>query len=164
ERPGISVVIPTHNRAAFIERAVDNVLSQAYPALELVVVDDGSTDSTPEILSKLAAQHGGKLHVIRQANTGLPGALNAGFGAARGELLAWMADDDAYKPGALDALARELTLDPLTGGMFADYEWISDDGRRQTIETGPVEELAQRNVVGLCVLFRREALRRAGGL
>ncbi len=164
ERPGISVVIPTHNRAAFIERAVNGVLLQAYPALELVVVDDGSTDNTPEILRNLAARHGDRLHVIRQANTGLPGALNAGFAAAHGELLAWMADDDAYKPGALDALARELTLDPQTGGVFADYEWVSDGGLRQTIETGPVEELAQRNVVGLCVMFRREALQRAGGL
>ena len=79
-------------------------------------------------------------------------------------LLAWTCDDDLYQPGAIEALARELTLDPAVGMVFADYELVDEQGARRAVQTGPIEELPQRNVVGLCFMFRRAAFEQAGAL
>lgn len=162
ETPLLSVITPTYNREAFIEDSVRNTLAQDYPNLELVVVNDGSRDGTAAILERLGAEFGERLTVITQENLGLPVALNAGFERARGSLLTWSADDDRYKPGALTALARELALAPDAGMVFADYEWVSENGTRRRAETGPLSELPRQNVVGLCILFTREAFEKAG--
>lgn len=159
-KPQVSIVMPTFNRDKFIEKAVRNVLEQDYPALELVVVNDGSTDGTAGILKSLAAEP--RVRVLTQENLGLPAALNAGFAVATGELLGWSCDDDYYKPGALTALARELALDKEAGAVFADYELVSDEWGRRSIRTGPISDLNVRNTVGLCVLFRRSAWQQTG--
>lgn len=159
ERPKISVVTPTYNRSKMLERAVRNVMEQGYPNIELIVVNDGSTDDTRTILDKFSDE---RLRVIHQTNKGLPTALNVGFAAAIGDLMTWSCDDDYYKPGALEAMARELALDPSTGMVFADYEQVRSDGSRLVVHTGPVHDLRDRNVVGPCFLFRREAWRAAG--
>lgn len=159
-KPKVSVVIPTYNRQQFIERAVRNVLDQAYPALELVVVDDGSTDETAEVLGRLATEP--RIRVLTQQNLGLPAALNAGFAVATGELFAWSCDDDFYRPGALMALARELTLDNTAGAVFADYELVGDEVGKRTVHTGPLSDLHVRNTIGLCVLFRRSVWEQTG--
>jgi GT2 family glycosyltransferase len=162
ERPRVTVVTPTYNRESYVEAAVRSVLDQRYRPLDMVVVNDGSSDGTQGVLDRMKSEYGDRLTVVRQENTGLPGALNAGFAAATGDLLAFSADDDYHKPGALGAMARELALDPAAGMVFADYEWVLSDGTRRVVETGPVEELAQRNVIGLCALFTREAFERTG--
>ena len=82
--PLISVVLPTFNRAWSVRSAIDSVLAQAYAPMELVVVDDGSTDDTPRLLST----YGDRLRVIRQANQGVSAARNAG----------WMAENWDRKP------------------------------------------------------------------
>lgn len=160
-KPKVSIVMPTYNRDKFIEKAVRNVLEQDYPALELVVVNDGSADGTAEILDRYAAD--ARMRVLTLENLGLPAALNAGFAVATGELLAWSCDDDYYRPGALMALTRELALDKEAGAVFADYELVSDDWGKRCIRTGPISELNVRNTVGLCVLFRRSAWQQTGG-
>jgi glycosyltransferase involved in cell wall biosynthesis len=160
ERPKISVVMPTYNRADWLAKALPNVLEQDYPALELIVVNDGSTDDTAKVLEQFSDES--RLRVITQDNMGLPHAINAGVRAATGELLTWKADDDFYLPGALGALARELVLDPAAGMVFADYVLERGDGTSEVIRTGPVHELSDRNVVGLCFLFRRELFQAAG--
>jgi glycosyltransferase involved in cell wall biosynthesis len=81
---GISVVIPTYNRADLLGEAVDSVLAQQWPELEVVVVDDGSTHRTPELL----AGDGDRVRVIRQENAGESSARNAGILAAQHELIA----------------------------------------------------------------------------
>lgn len=162
ERPLVSIVMPTYNRERFLERAVRNVLGQDYPNAELVVVNDGSTDGTAAALERLSEEFAGRMTIAEQENLGLPKALNAGFARARGDVMGWSADDDLYKPGALTALARELALDREAGMVFADYEWVLESGERMEIQTGPLSDLAQRNVIGLCVLFRREAWQKAG--
>lgn len=101
--PRISVVVPAFNAAWCIRRAVDSVLAQTCRNFELIVVDDGSTDDTADIL----AGYGSALRVVRQANGGLSSARNAGIAAAKGEFVALLDADDWWHP---DKLARQLDL------------------------------------------------------
>lgn len=161
--PKLSVVLPTFNRRKLVEAAVMNVLSQDYPDLELILVNDGSSDGTRELLDELQGRLGDpRLRVVHIPNGGLPAALNMGFSLAGGEFWTWTSDDNAFKPGALRAMARELLLDPGLGLVFADYELVHEDGWREVVRTGPVSDLAARNVVGACFLYRASLARQVG--
>ncbi|MBK9974013.1 MAG: glycosyltransferase [Planctomycetes bacterium] len=161
--PKVSVVLPTFNRAGLIEAAIANVLDQNYPNLELIVVNDGSRDATRQVLDQVVARRNDpRLRVLHFENAGLPTALNRGFEAATGDLWTWTSDDNAYRPGALQAMARELMLDTSLAMVFADYEVRFQDGSRKPTCTGPVSELATRNVVGACFLYRAEVARQVG--
>jgi glycosyltransferase involved in cell wall biosynthesis len=156
EQPLVSVVLPTYRRAHLIEAAVHNVLAQDYANFELIVVNDGSPDDTRERLERLQAElDNPRLRVIHRDNGGLPVALNTGFAAATGEFWTWTSDDNAYKPGALRALARELQVDPSTGLVFSDMEVVREDGRRREFKAGPIELLRERCVVSASFMYRR---------
>jgi len=160
----VSVVLPTFNRAHLIEAAVRNVLAQDYPNLELIVVNDGSTDATAEVLGRLERELADpRLRVITKENSRVPRALNSGFEQARGEYLTWTSDDNAYRPRAISAMVRELEHDPEAVLVFADMQIIGVDAKPgEVILTGPVEDLTWRNVVGGCFLYRREAAQKVG--
>ena len=96
--PLVSVVIPTYNRCEWLSRAIDSVLGQTYTRFELIVVDDGSTDETSDLLKA----YGRNIRVIRQENTGVSGARNAGIRTARGELIALLDSDDSWLPEKLE--------------------------------------------------------------
>ena len=164
QRPLVSVVLPTFNRAHLIEAAVRNVLAQDYPNLELIVVNDGSTDATAEVLGRLERELADpRLRVITKENARVPRALNSGFEQARGEYLTWTSDDNAYRPGAISAMVRELEHDREAVLVFADVQIIGADRKPgEVIQTGPPEDLTWRNVVGGCFLYRREAAQKVG--
>src|SRR5512139_3834983 len=90
--PLVSVVIPTYNRAWCLRQAVDSVLAQEFGDFELIVVDDGSTDATADLL----AAYADRIRVLRQANHGVSAARNAGIAAARGGLFAFLDSDDIW--------------------------------------------------------------------
>lgn len=162
--PKVSVVLPTYNRERLIEGAVSNVLAQDYPTLELIVVNDGSTDGTKTLLDALIQTlNDARLRVLHVEHGGLPRALNAGFEQAQGEYLTWTSDDNAFRPGAIAAMVRELELDREAIMVFANYQWIDEHGRPgAVVKTGPVEDLVRANVIGLCFLYRREAAEKVG--
>jgi glycosyltransferase involved in cell wall biosynthesis len=95
--PLVSVIVPVFNGARFLAQAIDSILAQRYAPLELIVVDDGSTDATPAV----AERYDGKLRYLRQANAGPAAARNAGIVAARGAILAFLDSDDLWLPGKL---------------------------------------------------------------
>jgi len=97
QNPLVTVIIPTYNRGWILKEAIDSVLSQDFNDFELIVVDDGSTDNTHEILSA----YGGDIIVLRQGNRGVSAARNAGIASASGCFIAFLDSDDLWLPGKL---------------------------------------------------------------
>jgi glycosyltransferase involved in cell wall biosynthesis len=108
ENPLVSVVIPAFNAAATLNATLDSVLAQTHPRVEVVVVDDGSTDETPAVL----ASYGDRLRAVRQRNGGLANARNAGWRLARGDYVAIMDADDVCAPERISVQLRALQRHP----------------------------------------------------
>lgn len=119
-----SVIIPVFNGEATIARAIESVLEQTFAAEEVIVVDDGSTDGTAQVVRR----YGDRVSYVRQNNAGVSAARNNGAGCARGQWLAFLDADDWYYPDRLlwhaDFISRDSDLDFLTG----DYEYRRSDG------------------------------------
>ncbi len=126
--PTIAAVIPAYNLGPYIGRAVESALRQTRALDEILVVDDGSTDETPQIL----ASFGGRIRVIRQDNAGASAARNAGILAAKSDWIAFLDGDDAWLPEAISLLGgiveRHLELVWATGNFF---RCDCDAGHRQ---------------------------------
>ena len=166
-RPLVSVVSAVFNGARYLRESLQSVLSQEGAEFELIVVDDGSRDSTPEILAEHSARDS-RIRVIRQENEGLTRALRKGCAAARGGLIARHDLDDLSLPGRLSRQAEIL-------GMRADLAFVScwarvlgPEGEVLHDQTRPREESSRlRRGEGPCghgsVMMRRDAYEKAGG-
>lgn len=102
----VSVIIPAYNAAKFIGGAIESVLAQSVKDLEIIVVDDGSTDGTGKVVESYL--YDSRVRYLCQANRGLPGARNAGAAASTGEFLAFLDADDFFAPNALEAMLRKF--------------------------------------------------------
>lgn len=163
-RPLISIVLPTYNGSRYLEGSVASVLRQTYPHWELLLQDDCSTDSTPELITRLAAADSRIKPVRNDVNLRLPKSLNAGFARASGEFLTWTSDDNEYRPEALEAMLGVLTADPAAGLVYCDMTYMDDDGRPQEVWAAPEPEaIGSTNPVGGCFLYRRAVLEAVGG-
>jgi len=111
----ISVVIPTYNRAAAVGEAIESVLRQTRPPDEIIVVDDGSSDNTAEVL----AAFGDRIRIVAQPNGGVSAARNAGIRLATGDWLAFLDSDDVWLPHRLATLTRDV-IEPSVGVHVAD--------------------------------------------
>jgi len=114
-RPGISVVMPAYNYARFLPEAIDSALAQNYPNLEIIVVDDGSTDDTAQVV----ARYGSRVRYIHQPNAGLPAARNTGIHAATHPFVAFLDADDVWLPGMLDRVMDTFRTLPAEFGLVA---------------------------------------------
>lgn len=114
--PRVSVIIPTYNRADLVAEAIDSVLTQSYCDLEVIVVDDGSTDNTAEVIK----QYGQRIRVVRQQNAGEPLARNAGIRVASGEFVCFLDSDDIWMPSKLVRQVEVLEREP-------DLAWVYSD-------------------------------------
>jgi glycosyltransferase involved in cell wall biosynthesis len=123
----VSVVIPTHDRATLVTRAVDSVLAQEGAELEVIVVDDGSTDDTREVIS---ARYGSDERVVYvfQEHAGVAGARNAGLARARGELVAFLDSDDWWRPGKLALQLACLARVPEAGMIWTEMNAVDGAG------------------------------------
>lgn len=114
--PLVSVIITAWNMEAWIAETLESVLAQTYPRVEIVVVDDGSSDGTPAIL----AGYAGRIRTFRQANQGLAAARNAGIGISRGEYLAFLDADDLWAPDKLAVQMAVAARHPESGLIGCD--------------------------------------------
>jgi glycosyltransferase involved in cell wall biosynthesis len=122
--PRISAIIPVFNGAATLGQAIDSVLAQSSCGLELIVVDDGSTDSTPAIIES----YGDRVQHIRQSNAGPAAARNAGVREARGEYLAFLDADDQWLPGMVEHTIAMLESDPDCVVAYGNLLMVDSDG------------------------------------
>ncbi len=124
----ISIVLPVYNGQDYLREALDSIHQQTCGDYELVVVDDGSTDDTPQILDEYARQDP-RARVIRQPNLKLPAALSNGFRQARGEFLTWTSADNRLKPCFLEKMLDSLQRHPRWDMIYANEDVIDETGR-----------------------------------
>jgi len=139
---------------------MESVLHQTERSLELIVVDDGSSDSTGEIVSRYARQDN-RVTYVRQANLGLPRALNNGFRLARGQFFTWTSDDNRYLPEAFAVMSRYLRNNERVGFVFA--EMLRRRGGRLVYHAHPrPDKFWEYNKFGAAFLYRRSVAELAG--
>lgn len=129
--PLVSILIPAYNHEDFVERCLDSVLEDAYPAKEIVIIDDGSTDKTSERIQAWIATHGHEVPIefTTRANKGITATLNELAARARGEFYRLGASDDYLLPGGLDAQVTYLQRHPRKGAVIGDCVVVDRDGR-----------------------------------
>lgn len=181
--PAHTVIVPAYNAEDTIEPAIRSVQAQTTPSFEVIAVDDGSTDSTPSVLERMAADES-RIQVIRQRNAGPSAARNAAIDRAGGAYLTFLDSDDLLMPGYLEAVAASFATDPRIGLVHV-RAWVLDEvaggGRvRRAVwpppgyvtGSGPepgqpadaVVALASGNYVGAVQTALRAAVEGAGGL
>ncbi|MBN4071811.1 glycosyltransferase [bacterium AH-315-F18] len=125
EKPRLSVVTPTFNGAEFIEDAIHSVLDQKYSDLEYIIVDGGNDTETPDIVRRF----GDRVKYIREPDGGQSDAINKGFAAATGDVLAWMNADDYYVPGAVAKAMARFEADPQLDVFYGDAIFTDRQGQ-----------------------------------
>lgn len=142
--PSFSVIIPTYNCSKTIRRAVASVLEQTWPAHEIIIVDDGSTDDTRDVVSQMDA----KVLYIFQENLGVSTARNVGANTASGEWLAFLDADDVYYPDRLKWHAEMINFQSAFDFLTGDFEYRRPDGTylRRSMESSCIgRKLLEQN-------------------
>jgi glycosyltransferase involved in cell wall biosynthesis len=168
-QPVVSVVIPCYGQAHFLAEAIESVFWQQYPAIELIVVNDGAPDTA--LLEEVIAPFRARLDYVRQENQGLSAARNAGLSRARGEFIVFLDADDRLLPNALGAGVAALVSHPECGLVWGLRHVIDAGGnylRRDVGRISPTEryvDLLRTNIVGppVGVTWRRSMLEAIGG-
>ena len=165
--PILSIVIPAYNVEAFIIQAVMSALSQGLQDLEVLVIDDGSTDRTAALVGKIQDP---RLRLIRQENRGLSGARNTGIRNARGRFIGFLDGDDEWLPEKAESQVAIMEADPTIGITFSHSRYIDENGAEtgrvlfSRIESPTIEEMIRRNRIGngSSPVVRAECFEQAG--
>lgn len=150
----VSILIPCYNYGAYLGEAIDSALAQLHPDIEIVVLDDGSTDNTPDV----AAQYGSRISYHRTRNQGLPSTLNAGLKLAKGSYCVQLDADNRLHP---DFVSRTLEAiqgaqDPKVAFVYTQQRFF---GERNALTSRPaydVNRLKLRNFIDACALVRSD--------
>lgn len=168
ESPLISVLLCVYNGAAYVKEAIDSIIAQTYPNWELILIDDGSTDSTPEILGMYKDP---RIRIYRQENIGLTKALNQAAVYASGDFFARQDADDISLPERFALQLKVFQDRPGTVVVSTDVEYISHKGEHLYIQKSPAnKETALQTLFRIenpyvhgSLMFRREAFVKVGG-
>jgi len=144
--PVVSALITTYNRAGYVGKAIESVRAQTFTDWELIVINDGSTDQTLEVLEALA-RGDARIRVITQPHRGNYSAVNRGLRAARGEFIAFLDDDDRWLPSKLEEQVRCLRADPSIGWVFVLARLIDAEGRPMSKVIGQDFEPSLRQLI-----------------
>jgi len=164
--PTVSVVIPTYNSAHFLREAIASVDAQQWPGLEIIVVDDGSTDETEAVVNALSRR--GDVRFLRQENAGAASARNLGIAAASGDWVAFLDVDDLWLPGKLAAQFAELEKRANAIFSYTDVTLRLATGETSNLECGEADQPLLTQLLGgnliatPSVVVRRDCLHQVG--
>ena len=140
----VAVIIPSYNRAAFLERALASVIAQTYPVTEIIVIDDGSTDNTQQLIEDNYSQ----IRYLQQTNMGVSAARNAGINATTCEWVCLLDSDDTWQPDKLEKQCKALTEKPIHLFCHTNESWYRN-GKR--LNQGKKHEKHGGNVFKHCL-------------
>lgn len=127
--PTVSIILPCFNRSRFLSQAIGSIQAQSYRSWDLVIVDDGSTDDTAEVVESLVGRLGPRATFVRQPNAGPYGARNTGIDLAKGDYIAFFDSDDVWEPDYLSACMTAAAASP-------DIDWVYTACRVVDLATG----------------------------
>ncbi len=171
--PKVSAIVPVYNGERYLRQAVESALTQNYPNVEVIVVDDGSTDESGEIANQLAKEFPQQVRTVHQANSGLVGARNTAIAHATGELLALLDSDDIWLPNHISESVAVFEKERAVGLVHANIILINGDGdvlnaptnrRWSTNQQEAWQQIFLRNEHVSCAtaVFRRSVIDRVG--
>jgi glycosyltransferase involved in cell wall biosynthesis len=163
--PLVSVIIPCYNGEAFLEEAIESALAQTYRPVEVIVVDDGSTDRSPAIAHRFPVRY------LRQYNRGLTETRNRGIRESKGDYVVFLDADDRLRPEGIEAGVCALLERPECAMIVGDHVFVSEDGRhlrdshKDCLLNSHYQALLKSNFIEMIssVLFRRDVLEEVGG-
>ncbi|MCP4379167.1 MAG: glycosyltransferase family 2 protein, partial [bacterium] len=161
----VTVYIPTYNYARYLAQAIDSVLAQTLDDWELIVINDGSTDNTSDVLD--AYRDNPRIRIIDQENKGLNVTNNIALRLARGKYITRLDGDDYMDENLLQVLSNALDARDDIGLVYPDYYHVDEGG--EVIEIVRREKLDDETQLldlpahGACTMFRRDLLREVGG-
>ena len=172
--PKVSAIIPVFNGERFIKDSIESILEQTFNEVEIIVIDDGSTDRTKEFVQSF----GQKVIYRRQANAGADKAYNHGISLASGDYVAFLDHDDRWYPAKLEAQVKILTSHPEIGLTYSEVDCIDEDGAPIKRRTWAERRRIRHDLIGdaaailkrrfpvsvpSAMMFRRDVLQQIGG-
>ena len=149
----VSIILPVFNGEKFLSQSIESCLNQTYKNIELIIVNDCSTDNTLEI-AKSYADRDFRVSIINNTiNKKLPASLNIGHKAAKGDFMTWTSDDNYFEVNAIDEMLSNLKANEVDI-VYADYYRIVD-GKKNRVSLNNDSLLIFRNVIGACFLYRK---------
>ncbi len=167
--PRVSVLVTTFNRAAYLLEAVNSALNQTFRELEVIIVDDGSTDNSADLVRGLRDS---RVRYLYQTHRGVSAALNTAWRVARGEFIGRLDSDDAWLPNLLEELVPALEAEPTLGLIYARAQGMDEQGRPLSQILGAPEKFPNQwlksllygdCVCGVACVFRRTCIEQVGG-
>lgn len=160
--PKVSIVLPTYNGSKFIRQSIDACLNQTYNNIELIIINDGSSDGTPGIIRTYKDNR--IKYLSHEKNKGLPSALNTGFERATGDYLTWISDDNIFLPEAIEKMVNCLNQNKSIDFVYADYLiYYKETGKKESQVLPDNLNLTKVNSVGCCFMYTRRVYDNIGG-
>lgn len=161
--PEVSIVLPTYNGERFLRQAIESIIKQKYTDWELIIVNDCSTDSTPDIAKEYASMDSRIRIINNDVNKKLPESLNIGFRSARGKYLTWTSDDNLYLPDAIYEMHSYLEENHESMMVCTKINYIDESGKETglSISYDP-HTIYAHDSVGACFMYRRQVINDVG--
>jgi glycosyltransferase involved in cell wall biosynthesis len=153
--PLVSVVIPAYNYAQYVAETIDSVIAQTYPAIDIIVIDDGSTDDTAAVV----AAYSDKVRYIYQHNAGLSAARNTGTNHARGQYIVYLDADDKLQPTFIAETYAALQADPTAAFAYSQQQFFEAAQGTTAFPAYNLALLKQANNIPACILIHTATAR-----
>ncbi len=168
DNPLVSIITPVLNGIKYLELCIQSVLQQAYPHIEHIFVDGGSTDSTLDVLGRYQAKYPGRIRLISEPDTGPEEAWNKGLAEAKGEIFGWLGADDTYEPDAIKAIVDFFRANPEAYFVFGGGN-VMDERGRVTQSNLPRKDFNLKETINdkceisaLTAFYRRQVVEKVG--